>query len=388
VRTGRGVPVLALATVLVLVAAGCGSGDGGPSGDTGQTYPVQVDGDAPDHNVAVAAYFPRAIQAHAGDKVEFTLADSGDPHTVTLGSLVDTALGDDAGDRSDEEEEEQEAALARLPALLTPAGTTVQAAAQPCFLATGRPPAEEACTEQQQEQPEFDGRQPYYNSGWVAPDDVFSVTLADDIEPGTYRFFCLLHREAMAGHVTVVADQRAVPSPRQVADRGNTELAAALADLEPAVARLATATPDAALAGVAVDDPDVPARLTEFAPRQTTVGVGDALSWTVTGGHTISFNAPPDAARLLARDADGVVHVNPKAVIPANRPTQPTPAAGSPPPPVPVITGGRFDGSRFVSSGLLGVATPVRYQLTFTRAGTFAYQCLVHPGMDGTVTVS
>lgn len=372
---------LTVALALVVAAAGCGGGNGGTTGDTGQTYPVQIDGDAPDHNVALAGYFPSEVQAHAGDKVEFTLADSGDPHTVTLGALVDTALGEDA----DTSERKRSAARAQLPALVAAGGEAAQAAAQACFLATGSPPTSGACTEQQQEQPEFDGSQPYYNSGWVAPDDVFSVTLADDIEPGTYRWFCLVHREAMAGRITVVADDQTVPSPERVAEAGRTELDAALTDLRPAVAQLQAATPATALAGATVED--VAGRVVEFAPRQATIGAGDAMSWTVTGAHTISFNAPEDAKRFLVRGADGVVRVNPKVTAPTSRPAQPAPT-GSPPPTVPVVAGGRFDGTRFVSSGLLGASSPVRYQLIFTRAGTFTYQCLVHPGMDGTITVT
>ena len=31
--------------------------------------------------------------------------------------------------------------------------------------------------------------------------------------------------------------------------------------------------------------------------------------------------------------------------------------------------------------------SPAQYTLTFTKAGTYGYDCLVHPGMDGTITV-
>ncbi len=55
--------------------------------------------------------------------------------------------------------------------------------------------------------------------------------------------------------------------------------------------------------------------------------------------------------------------------------------------------GATYDGSGFVNSGLLflrvppGSQKPPTYSLTFTKPGTYEYDCLLHPGMDGTVTV-
>jgi hypothetical protein len=61
--------------------------------------------------------------------------------------------------------------------------------------------------------------------------------------------------------------------------------------------------------------------------------------------------------------------INPKAALPFGGPT--------------------YDGTGYVSSGFLTPHEnyPARYTLTFTKPGTYSYDCLVHPGMDGTITV-
>jgi plastocyanin len=35
----------------------------------------------------------------------------------------------------------------------------------------------------------------------------------------------------------------------------------------------------------------------------------------------------------------------------------------------------------------LTAAGPAKYTLTFTKPGTYEYGCLLHPHMDGTITV-
>jgi plastocyanin len=50
---------------------------------------------------------------------------------------------------------------------------------------------------------------------------------------------------------------------------------------------------------------------------------------------------------------------------------------------------GPIDGSTLVNTGLqpLGPAAPPPFQTTFTKSGTFTYDCVIHPNMTGTVTV-
>jgi plastocyanin len=51
-----------------------------------------------------------------------------------------------------------------------------------------------------------------------------------------------------------------------------------------------------------------------------------------------------------------------------------------------LVGGPNYDGTAFVGSGLI-TAKGTTFSLTFTKAGTFGYVCLLHPGMGAQVTV-
>lgn len=94
-----------------------------------------------------------------------------------------------------------------------------------------------------------------------------------------------------------------------------------------------------------------------FFPGTITVDVGDSITWADGSGepHTISFGTPPST------------------------PGGPdlAPAGGS-----------GYDGSGFASSGLLLPIPGKGYTLTFSKEGTYNYQCLLHPAsMHGSVVV-
>lgn len=95
-----------------------------------------------------------------------------------------------------------------------------------------------------------------------------------------------------------------------------------------------------------------------FYPNALTVDVGDTVTWSFPSGepHTVS---------LLGPNA---------AFPPPTDPTAPAPAGGT-----------VYDASTYTSSGfqLLGKS----YSLTFTKAGTYTFQCLLHHSMSGTITV-
>lgn len=106
--------------------------------------------------------------------------------------------------------------------------------------------------------------------------------------------------------------------------------------------------------------------VTEFLPEKITVAPGTEVTWSwaeTIEPHTATFAAggalpppgPPDEA-LFA----------------------PTPPAGP------------FEGTALVNSGLqpLGPAGAPDMKLTFAKAGTFQYYCVIHPLMTGTVEVS
>ena len=99
----------------------------------------------------------------------------------------------------------------------------------------------------------------------------------------------------------------------------------------------------------------------KFYPSAIAVDAGDTITWKVAGNaHTISFLAPGQ--------------------------TQPSPED----PGVALPAGGTsVTGTTFTSSGIV-VPAPGHdtYRFTFPTAGTYAFHCLIHPGMDGTVTVN
>jgi plastocyanin len=393
---------IALAMVGVVAATACKSG-----GTKAQVFAVQVDGKTAAFVATFSAYFPNEVQAHPGDTVQFNSVFTGEPHTVTLGKDVDalfaliakacpSGVGAPPCDQGPPAQyaAQADALNAKLPTLLPNGpGDAVQTAVQPCFLATGDAPSDgSACTAaQMRPQPAFDGRQTYYNSGYLPDQAVFSVKLGANIAPGTYHYLCLLHREGMAGTITVVAKATKVATPAEVTKKGTDELAALAAKIKPAFDPLASLTADTAQAGAGVQG--IFAGVNEFGPKEISIPVGGSVTWTIQGIHSISFNAPADAEPVLVKSADGSYHVNAKGPAPAGGPGQPTPDPNAPPPdpnaPPTVIDAGAWDGQGFHSSGFIQAFGPptVQYKLTFTKAGTYKYDCLIHPNMEGTVKV-
>src|SRR5258707_2981444 len=86
--------VVAAAALLALVPVMSGTAAGRQAAKTAaaQTFTINVDGFNQRANESFLAYFPRAITVHAGDTVVFHYAGVGEPHTVTLGTLADTAV--------------------------------------------------------------------------------------------------------------------------------------------------------------------------------------------------------------------------------------------------------------------------------------------------------
>jgi plastocyanin len=363
---------LLLAVVLLLTA--CSSGG---SSAKAETYTVLVDGYAEGTPVAFSAFFPRVVRVHAGDTVVFRMQYSGLPHTVALGRAVDSAMT-----RIAELAEKDPAALSKgpppeyaaLPRLL-PAGPgdANQAAAQPCVVAgKATLPTTAACPDQELKQ--YDGTQQLVSSGWLAPDQSWSLRFARSTKPGTYRFLCQVHGPGMAGSVQVVDKGTRVKDPKAVDAEGQVAREASLQRVQQGFSLLRSGDPAAG-----------DALITAFGPPELTVPVGGTLSWTVIGTHSIAFNAPPDAIGLR-READGIAHLSEPAQLPAGGPGA-GPSVQQPPP---VIDGGSWDGSGFRSSGIIFGPPPpntTQFKLRFTKAGTYQFVCTVHRGMTGSVTV-
>lgn len=376
---------------LAVVIGACAKG-AGSSAD--QVHTVSVDARTPRLNGAFLAYFPNQVTVHPGDTVAFRSVYNGEPHTVTMGTLVESGL---AAARHSDPQGPPAPEFSSLPVLTpqTSSGDVHQNAANPCFLARGRPPTDEEnrpCP--QVAQPAFDGSQTYYSSGFVPGGSTFDVKLAADIRPGTYHYYCSLHGPRMSGSIVVEPKGAAIPSAAAIQRQGRAQLHAIVTKLAAvdADARTGRARLPGNLAGL--DRPDVPdAFISQYYPATIDTTVGQKVSWTFSGVHTISFGTPPDAMPLFVSPPGGGLHINPKAALPAGGPgaeTIPDPGESATPPPLQTVDGGTYDGTGFKSSGVFESFPDsglLGYSLTFTKPGTYPYLCTIHPGMGGVVHV-
>ncbi len=408
---------LAAVAALALGTAACG----GVGGESSPIRTVLVDYNHDEFAGSFIAYFPKSVRVHAGDTVVFRQEWTGEPHSVTMGTLVDQAMTvvaplmekypEPDAQPSPEDEAAFEAAMKDLPWMFGDDGVQ-QNGAQPCYLDEGTPPADAntPCADVQQEQPEFNGRQSYYSSGFIPyqgpQGNRFEVPLASDIPPGTYNFYCNLHGPGQAGTITVVPSDVDIPSQDEVARQARQEIDAMAAPLE--VAHRQAQERDELemdgerfrrpLAGWASPEPDVHAFISEFYPEPLEVRTGEKVTWTFVGPpHTVSFNVPSYFSQLTVEE-DGTVVANLQAFDPVNSPPLPeegdegphpegeaAPPEGAEEPPPPVINAGEWDGTGFKSSG--GLHHGSAYSLTFTKPGTYNYACLLHPRMVGRVIV-
>jgi plastocyanin len=138
----------------------------------------------------------------------------------------------------------------------------------------------------------------------------------------------------------------------------------ALAALSPGAAAAADPVSWQAAVGAATRNEAV--QVNAFLPRNLTVDVGDSITWTVASGefHTVTFLSGAAAPPLITVGPNGP-EFNPAAVAPSGGPT--------------------YDGTGIANSGLL--FSGQKYSLGFTQAGTYAFLCLVHAGMNGIVHV-
>jgi plastocyanin len=129
--------------------------------------------------------------------------------------------------------------------------------------------------------------------------------------------------------------------------------------------------------------------INQFFPAAVKVRAGDSVKFTIAGFHLINFPKKGEAPPPLAA---------PDAAHPA---TNVLDAAGAPywfngqgTPVLPAIvslgsgSGKPYTGATPVGSGFpAGEGAPKPFVVTFPKAGSYAYYCVLHPGMKGKVTV-
>ena len=378
-KTADRTTIGATLTCLALIASGCGPSARPPA----RVFDIQVDAKTTSFSLAASLYFPKDVEAHPGDTLRFTAVDRGEIHTVTFGTLVDTAVTKLTGTAPGPSR--PTLASLGLPQVIEgPPDELGRTATQPCFVERGAVPRD-GCSGEQQRQPDLTGKQSFYSSGYLAGGAVFAVRLATSITPGVYGFLCLLHGPDMAGRVVVVESARAIAEPSAVTARGATELEGIVSGLRSSIGPATSALPRATVVA------GVPARgirhtqATVFAPDDVNVRRGETVTWQVLGFHTISFNAPQDAVGLVIRASDGSWTLNSLLLQPERSPTQ---VSGPPPGPL-LWDSGTWDGRGFRSSGLIRSDDPpfISYRVTFAEPGTYGYKCLLHPDMEGRIRV-
>lgn len=214
----------------------------------------------------------------------------------------------------------------------------------------------------------FDGTN-FVSSGFMVPGQKFTLTFT---KAGTYAYFCVLHAPEMSGVVVVQPRGTRYPQSQALYNAaGTVQQATLLAQAQLAVAHLpfdGDTTIAAGTSGPAQSNGE-PSNSTVLAflnndrlnSTSVTVPVGTTITWRNLSNnepHTVTF---PAAGQELPPQ-----YQNPFA-----------PPAG----------GTTYDGTQVVNSGALNPGD--QFQLTFTKPGTYTYECLFHDEehMDGTVIV-
>lgn len=404
----RFVAVGAALTMLALTAC--------TSGEAPRT--ILVDWSHDEFASFVAANFPREVSVHPGAELMFKQTWTGEPHSVTGGTLVNDLMAlvepfIEKGLRGEEIPDDPPKDIKALENELPwafyedeEATDFNQSGAQPCYLTDDAPPTDgEPCDEADQQQPEFTGEHRFYNSGLIPYEgpqgNEYTVRLSDDIAPGDYWFYCNVHGEFQSTKVIVKPRSETIDTPTNINERARDEIRDAFEGSSEVYRR----AEEKGEFRADPEDEDVVVEgnfaglwdpkgfhwqtINEFVPRRMTVDAGDEITWNVFGFHTISFGVPKYFPILTFED-DGTVKRNPKLDPPAGGAKRFEADEGEFDPDAGPIRfdAGSYDGDGFWSSGAIAGDPWVEYSMRITEPGTYKYACLVHPPMVGTVVVT
>jgi plastocyanin len=127
----------------------------------------------------------------------------------------------------------------------------------------------------------------------------------------------------------------------------------------------AQAAPEQVNVLAGLNDPQDPTvAVLEYLPESVTIAAGKSVEWRIAGPEPHSVTFFPAGQQPPAPGSD-------PSLFAPKPPTEP------------------FDGKTLVNSGLapLGPTAAPPFKVTFPTAGTFTYQCVIHPQMTGKVTV-
>lgn len=396
----------ALAALLIFAAGACmGSGRAG-------TSTVLVDFSHDEFASAFIKFFPGELTVGQGAEITFRQTWTGEPHTVTGGTLVDELMDAvepykkklERGEQIPEEPPKDIAKLEKRVVWAFGEGNDLnQTGSQPCYLSKGEPRKDgKPC--RTQEQPDFTGKQTFYNSGIIpyegAQGNEYRVKLGNNIDPGSYWFYCIVHGEFQSTKVNVRPSGSDVPSQAEVnmaarkeIDRLAKPLIALNRDArDKRVTLSAPGEGDFVVRGnfAGLFNPsEWQTTINEFIPRRIRAKAGDKITWNVLGRHTISFGVPRYFP-IIEFQKNGTVRFNPRLGVPAGGAKRFEIPEGDRPPEGEniVFDGGSYDGTGFWSSGMIEEEAVVEYSMRINKPGTYRYACLVHPPMVGSVVIT
>ena len=355
--------VLLAVLAAALAAAGCATTPPSTAASGPATFHVDLGYEDTTQALEAEAFFPNDLTIDVGDTIIFTLR-SHEPHTITFNAPQPLP---------DPFQPQEDRSLAANPVLFlpSPAPAEPQNPAAPVSLSVA-----------------FDGTG-YVNSGFLQkPGDTYSVTFT---KPGTWQVLCLLHPEHMKG--TIVVNPAGSPRPKTDEDyrlMAQAQVSDDKAKAESLLASLQAPAP--------VSNTDGSTTYTVYA------GLGNAANgidfMRYIGGEKLTVKVGDLVNFVLEKNSQGVPHTitflsggeDPDISIPQPQPSGPPKLLVNPkilmPSPLPPAP---YEGSGYYNSGLLLTGGPSHqsYTITFTKPGTFQYQCIFHDedGMKATVTV-
>ncbi len=334
-----------------------------PAGAVAKTFTVSVGppGQLPAH-LDMDAFFPSALTVHVGDSVRFAIHGFHDVAYLPPGAPPPPLAIPQSGATS---------------------GGLRDAAGKPFwFDAAPRLKVNPAVGQAAGGGTLTPGR--YMNSGLPSRSKLTETYVLRFTRAGSFRLFCLVHR-GMSAIVRVVPRGRPAPAPSQVRTAARAQLRSALR-----LARRLGRIKPPRLQVLAGHDSG-PIAWMRFFPEHLRIRAGQTVRFAVDStheGHTITFG-PEAYTGAIERTL-----VEPQPV-PGGPPAlifNPLGVYPSEPPGAPLAYSGANHGNGFLNSGLLDTdphtPNPSDVRITFTTPGTYRFECVIHPGMDGTVTVT
>jgi plastocyanin len=205
------------------------------------------------------------------------------------------------------------------------------------------------------------------SSGLLEPTKDYSITFTAS---GAYPYYCILH-PLMTGTVVVLPAGAPIPSLVELTAgvKSDVDDLLAQADALTHVNMDSNYMKNADGSVMYMVDAGMGNRgfsTNAMMPETIFISEGDSVEWMNDNQyepHFITFNKPDDMSFFGLGGS-----LNPLFMVPAGGP--------------------KFDGSGFVNSGI--VMAHKSFQLTFTKTGTYKYECYLHSGskMSGTVVVA